>query len=338
MSGKSANMSKIRKHESGQTTSDSISVQETFGKMLVELGAKNEDVVVCEADLMKASGSGLFMERFPERHFQFGVAEQNLMAAAAGLALSGKVVFASTFANFAAKRACDQVSISIAYNKANVKVCGDYASLTTAKNGGTHTSVEDIAIMRAMPNMRVVVPADTIELASAMGVIAEYDGPVYLRKAKGPMRRLFGDDYTFTFGRAVQMTKGDDITIISCGIMTALAIDAAEELRKKGIRARIINMSTVKPLDVDTVIKAAEATGAVLTVENHSIIGALGSAVAEILLEENVHPLFRRMGIKDRFGETATLEWLLENHGLSTPHIVKESEEMVAKKEGRRYC
>ncbi len=312
-----------KKFNSDEMTSNLLSVKETFGNVLVELGESNENIIVGEADVMKSAGTRPFMERFPERHFQFGVAEQNLMGVAAGLALSGKIVFANTFANFATKRACDQISMSIAYNEANVKICGDYAGLTSAKNGGTHISVEDIAIMRSMPNMRVIVPADTIELADAVRVIAQYEGPVYLRKVRGPMRRLFSDDYRFAFGRAVEMTEGDDLTIITCGITTALAMDAARELERGGLHARVINMSTIKPLDKNAIIKAAETTGAVLTVENHNIMGGLGSAAAETLLEADVHPLFRRMGIGDRFGETATLDWLLENHGLSTPHIVK---------------
>lgn len=328
-------MRKTRNGDFVEATSELISVQDTFGNMLVELGEENEDIVACEADLMKISCSKPFMERFPQRHFQFGVAEQNLMAVSAGLALSGKVVFASTMANFASKRACDQVSISIAYNKANVKVCGDYAGLTSAKNGGTHISVEDVTIMRAMPNMRVVVPADTVELADVMRVISAYDGPVYLRKARGPMRRLFRHDHRFNFGRAIQMTEGDDIAIICCGIMTALAMDAADVLEENGISARVINMSSIKPLDTDTVIKAAKETGAIITAENHTIIGGLGGAVAETLSEGGVHPVFHRMGIRDAFGETATLEWLLEHHGLSTPHIVKAAKDLMAKKNER---
>ena len=301
-----------------------ISVQETFGNTLVELGEDNEDIVVCEADLMKASGSRPFMEKFPERHFNFGIAEQNMIAAAAGIALSGKTVFASTFANFISKRACDHVSIAVAYNMSNVKVCGDYAGLSSGKNGGTHSSVQDIAIMRAMPNMRVAAPADTTELAAVMRAITAYDGPVYLRKTRGPMKRIFEDGLIFTFGRAVEISSGDDITIISTGQMTAFALDAVRELEMKGVKATLVHMSSIKPLDIDAILKAAERTGSVITVENHNIIGGLGSAVAEVLAESGIHPKFKRMGISDRFGETATFEWLLDKHGISAPHIVEE--------------
>lgn len=325
-------MREAEKNRSSEASPELISIQETFGKTLVELGESSEDIVVCDADLTLAAGSRAFMDRFPDRHFQFGVAEQNLMAVSAGLALSGKVVFANTLTNFATKRACDQNSISIAYNKANVKICGDYAGLTEAKNGGTHISVEDVTIMRAMPNVRVVDPGDTVEMAAAMRAMAEYDGPVYLRKARGPMRRLFDDDYRFTFGRASEMTKGYDVAIITCGIMTALAMDAATELARRGLYARVINMSSIKPLDVDILIKAAEETEAILTAENHGTAGGLGGAVAETLLEAGARPLFRMLGVRDKFGETATLEWLLERHGLSTPQIVAAAENLVSRK------
>lgn len=307
--------------------------KEDFGKILVELGEHNERVVVCEADLMRASGTRPFLERFPERHFQFGVAEQNTMAAAAGLALSGKTVFASTFANFASKRACDQVSISIAYNMANVKICGIYAGLTSEKNGGTHISVEDISIMRSIPNMRVVEPADTAELAEITKAVAEYEGPVYFRQPKMFLRNIFNNNYRFTFGKAVEITEGDDITIIACGIMTGVALDAVKELENRGIRARLINMSTIKPLDEEIVIKAAEETKAILTVENHTIIGGLGGAVAEVLAERRINSSFLRLGIMDTFGQTATLDWLLEKNGLSKQHIVNSAIDLIHKKE-----
>lgn len=300
-----------------------------FGKELSVLGETNKNLIVCEADLMRASGTKAFLDRFPERHFNFGVAEQNCMAASAGLALSGKTVFATTFANFASKRACDQVSISIAYNRANVKVCGTYAGLTSEKNGGTHIGVEDISIMRAMPNMRVVEPADTAELADMTRVLADYNGPVYLRIPKLFKRTIFNDQYSFEFGKATQITKGDDITIIACGLMTGIAFDAVEDLRKNGIQARLINMSSIKPLDAEAVIKAAEETKAILTVENHTIVGGLGSAVAEVLAESGIGTKFFKLGIRDEFGQTADLDWLLDKFGISKSHIIDTAKKLL---------
>ena len=306
-------------------------VLETFGKTLVELGEKNENIVVLEADLMKCSGSRYFMERFPERHFQVGIAEQNMMAIAAGLALSGKIPFASTFANFATKRACDQVSISIAYNKANVKICGDYAGFTSAKNGGTHSSVQDIAIMRSMPNMTVIAPADLTELEKAIKAIVEFDGPVYLRKVKDPMPEIYGENYKFKIGKADVLRYGSDVTLISTGIMTGYALSAADELKEDGIEAKVVNMSTIKPLDTEEVLKSAEETKAIVTVENHNILGGLGSAVAEVLAENNP-TILKRVGIKDKFGETATFDWLREHNNMDTSDIVQAAKYVVEKK------
>jgi transketolase len=305
-----------------------------FGETLVRLGEQNRDIVVCEADLMRASGTGAFMKRFPDRHFNFGVAEQNCMAVAAGLAVAGKTVFATTFANFASKRACDQVSISIAYNKANVKVCGTYAGLTSEKNGGTHISVEDIAIMRSMPNMRVVEPADTAELADMTRALAEYDGPVYFRHPKKFFRTIFNENYRFQFGKSVELMPGNDLTIIACGIMTAVALDAAEALALQGVRIRVVNMSSLKPLDAVAIIRAAHETGAILTVENHTIIGGLGSAVAEVLVEHRLNPAFMKVGIPDVFGQTADLEWLLTDCGLSCQNICDKAMAVIRQRDG----
>lgn len=307
------------------------SVLETFGKTLVELGEKNEDIVVLEADLMKCSGSEPFMKRFPERHFQIGIQEQNMIAIAAGLALSGKIPFASTFANFASKRALDQVSISVAYNKANVKICGDYAGFTSARNGGTHIAVQDIAIFRSMPNMTVIAPADPIELKKAMEAVVEYYGPVYLRKAKDPMIHVHDGNYEFEIGKADVLRYGHDVALISTGVMTGYALKAADELAKEGIESKVVNMSTIKPLDIEEVFKSAEETKAIVTVENHSILGGLGSAVAEILSEYNP-TIMKRVGIRDKFGETATFDWLRKRNSMDVSHIVEAAKYVVEKK------
>jgi len=300
---------------------EEISVKDVYGSTLVEMASENENIVVVEADLMRASGSEVFLKKFPQRHFQVGVAEQNLIGVGAGLAASGKIPFVSTFANFASKRACDQASISAAYNKLNVKICGTYAGLTSTKNGGTHISVEDIAIFRSMPNMVVVVPADTVELREAMKTIATYQGPVYLRMARGPMPRIFPENHKFALGKSSILSEGDDATIISTGIMTYYALQAAKRLAAENINVKVINSSTIKPIDEETILEAAESTGALVTVENHNIMGGLGSAVAEIVVERKPVPL-KRIGIRDRFGETATLEWLLKNHKMAVPDIV----------------
>jgi len=299
-----------------------------FGEALVALGKQIPNLVVCDADLMRAAGTDVFRKAYPDRHFNFGVAEQNMVAAAAGLAISGKTVFATTFANFATKRACDQMSISVAYNQANVKLCGTYAGLTCEKNGGTHISVEDVSIMRAMPNVIVVEPADPEELAQATRAVAEYEGPVYLRIPKIYYRNLFGKDYTFEIGRAAQLGNGTDISLCACGLMTGVAWQAAEELLGKGISASVFNFSTIKPLDVEAVRRAA-ATGAILTVENHSVIGGLGSAIMECLSEYRQNPKIRRLGLQDVFGKTASLDWLLSHNGLAEEQIVTAAEELL---------
>jgi len=311
---------------------DLVSVQETYGQMLVKMGEKNERIVVVEADMMKASGSRPFADRFPERHFQVGVAEQNLVGVAAGLAACGFIPFASSFANFISKRCCDQTSISVAYNKFNVKLCGSYAGLTTEKNGGSHIAVEDIAIYRCMPNMTVIVPGDTVELAQAMKAMADFEGPIYLRMARGPMPRIFGDDHEFSIGRGYLLHDGRDVTIISTDIMTYETGKALHSLKKEGISVRHIHIPTIKPLDEELILRSAEETGAIVTVENHSILGGLGGAVSE-LLSENFPTIIKRIGIRDKFGETATLGWLLENNRMSVPYIIQAAKDVIEQKE-----
>ncbi len=305
-----------------------LPVKPAFVKALIELGKKNKKIVVLDADLQHSSGTAPFMKKFPKRHFQMAVAEQNMVGVAAGLALTGKIPFVNTFANFLTKRACDQVSVSVAYNQANVKLCADYAALSTAKNGGTHCSVEDIAIMRAMPNMVVLAPADTIELQKAVKAAANYQGPVYIRKVRGPMPQIFTNNYRFKIGKSIQLTRGKDITIISCGAMTYYALLAAQELEKKKIKVRVINMSTIKPIDKAAIIKAAKETKGIVTVENHSIYGGLGSAVSEVTAE-TCPCLVKKIGIPDKFGETATFEWQLKYFGLDVKDIVRAARKIL---------
>jgi transketolase len=278
---------------------------------------------------MKATGTAPFMERFPDRLFQIGVAEQNMMGIAAGLAASGKIPFANTFAVFAANRACDQVSTSIAYPRLNVKIGGTYAGLSCSY-GATHQSVQDIAIMRSMPNMVVIAPSDTVELSMAVRAIADYDGPVYLRMVRGTMPTLFGVDHVFTIGKAAVLAQGDAATVIGTGITTAMALEAAEQLAAQGVNVRVIGMSTIKPIDAAAILAAARETGAIVTVENHSVIGGLGSAVCEVLC---AHPEagvpVRRLGLQDCFGLTGPFEWSAGHFGFDTPDIVGAVKEVL---------
>ena len=261
------------------------SLRDAFGEALLELGKENENIVVLDADVAHPTRASYFEEEYPQRFFQVGVAEQNLMGIAAGLATVDLIPFATTFAVFATKKACDQVSISIAYPRLNVKVVGTYSGLTTPNTGATHQSVEDIAIMRAMPNIVVVVPADVIELKGAMKAITDYDGPVYLRIARSEVPTIFKDDYQFQLGKAITLKEGGDVTLIGTGVMTARCLEASKILAQDKIDARVINIHTIKPIDKEVIINAAKETGAMVTAENHSIIGGLGSAVSEVLTE-----------------------------------------------------
>ncbi len=311
-----------------------MNVNDTFGQKLAMLGKSDPRIVVVEADLMRASGSDPFKDMFPERHFQVGIAEQNLVGVAAGLAAMGKIPFASTFAIFASQRACDQAAVAVALNKFNVKICGDYAGLTSEKNGATHISIADISIYRSMPGMVVIVPGDCTELSSAMDAIAAYNGPVYLRKARGPMVNIFPDSHRFTIGRGVLMQKGSDICIITTGITTSEGIKACEALKSQGVKARHIHMPTIKPMDREMVLSAARETGGIVTVENHSRIGGLGSSVTEIVCDKYPVPV-TRLGIDDRFGETATLDYLMEKFGITAGHIVSASLDLLGKKKNQ---
>lgn len=308
----------------------SLISKEIFGKVIVELGKENENIVVCDTDLMRCFGTKAFSQEFSARHINFGIAEQNCMAASAGLALSGKNVFASSFANFATKRACDQVSIAVAYNKANVKVCGLYAGLTAEKNGGTHIGVEDVALMRSIPDMCVVEPADTYELEAITRYMADYDGPVYFRQPKMYLRNVYTEVPDFELGKGVTVRDGKDAAVIACGITVGIALDAAELLKQDGIDVRVINMPSIKPLDVEIIEKAAEETHHILTCENHTVIGGLGSAAAEVLAGIKEKAVLHMMGIQDTFGVTATLGYQLEKNGLTAEAMAAEVKRMLA--------
>jgi transketolase len=288
-------------------------------------------IVVIEADLMKASGSVLFKTEFPDRHFNVGIAEQNLVGVAAGLAAMGKIPFASAFAGFVSQRACDQNVNAVCYNKLGVKLVGTYGGLTQEKNGGMHIGVEDLAIFRCMPNMTVVVPCDCVELQSAMEAIARHAGPVYLRIARGPLKTVMSEDYRFEIGKAVVLGDGSDVTLITTGITTWEGKVAREILAAKGVRARHIHMPTLKPIDRAEIVRAARETGAIVTVENHSRFGGLGGAVTEVVCDECPVPV-ARLGIDDRFGQTATLDWLMREYGIRSEHVVEAVEAILPRK------
>ncbi|MCX5971875.1 MAG: transketolase family protein [Coprothermobacterota bacterium] len=297
-------------------------IRDAFGKALVELGGKNDQVVVLDADLGSSTRADLFAKTFPERFFQMGIAEQNMMGVAAGLALSGKIPFVTSFATFVTKRACDQVAISIAYPNLNVKIIGAYTGLFSGHTGATHQAIEDISIMRGIPNIVIIDPADAEEMRQAVPVIADYRGPVYLRETRDEWPDIFGADYQFAIGKSTTIIEGQDASIIACGVMTSESIRAAAMLAKQGIKAQVINMSTIKPIDRQAIVTAAQQTGIIITAENHSIFGGLGSAVAEVLVEE-LPCWMRRVGIPDVFGESGSNQELMEKYGLSAKHIAE---------------
>lgn len=306
-------------------------VRDAFGQALVELGRENPDVVVLDADLATSTKTVYFREAYPERFFEMGVAEQNMVGVAAGLSLMGKIPFAATFGVFASKRAADQVSMSVAYPRLNVKLVGAYSGIVSGNNGATHQAIEDVAIMRAMPGMVVVDPGDDLEMRQVVPAIAEYRGPVYLRVTRDMWPRISPPGYRFRLGRAVTVRPGRDVTLIGSGMMTSQCVLAAELLAGEGIEARVLHMPTIKPIDREAIVAAALETGALVTAENHTIFGGLGSAVAEVLAERAPVPM-ERVGLRDTFGECGTNEELLEKYGLSPTHIAEAARRVIERK------
>ncbi|MHB8125964.1 MAG: transketolase family protein [Desulfitobacteriaceae bacterium] len=305
--------------------------REAYGKALVSLGAENPDIVVLDADLSKSTKTADFAKHYPERFFNMGIAEQNLMGTAAGLAAAGKIPFASTFAIFATGRAFEQIRNSIAYPKLNVKIAATHAGITVGEDGGSHQAIEDIALMRSIPNMTVLVPADGEETRQVIKTAAQYKGPVYIRMGRLDVPLLFGEDYHFEIGKANILRNGSDAAIMANGIMVALALEAAEELSSSGISVSVVNVASVKPLDVSTIIQVAQKTKAVVSAEEHTIIGGLGSAIAEVLAENAPTPMVR-VGIKDTFGESGRPQELLEKYGLTKASLIKAVHEVLNKK------
>lgn len=298
------------------------STRDGYAAALLELGEKNENVVVLDADLAKSTQTEKFKLRFPERFIDCGVAEQNLMATAAGLAATGKTVFASTFAIFATGRAYDQVRNTIAYSDLNVKICASHGGVTVGEDGSSHQALEDIALMRAIPRMKVVVPADYYETREAVKAAAGIEGPFYVRIGRPKVPVLFGEDYRLEFGKALTLRPGRDVTILACGFMLHKALEAADELAGDGIEAEVIDLHTIKPLDREGILASASRTGRVVTCEEHSVLGGMGGAVAELLGEE-MPTLMRRIGIKDSFGTSGKAEELVEHFKLGSRHIAE---------------
>ncbi|HQA50358.1 MAG TPA: transketolase family protein [Syntrophomonadaceae bacterium] len=305
--------------------------RDAYGLALVELGKAHDNVVVLDADLSKSTKTAEFAKVFPERFFNAGIAEQNMMGMAAGMAASGKVVFASSFAIFATGRAFEQVRNSIAYPHLNVKVCATHAGLTVGEDGGSHQAVEDVAVMRSLPNMTVVVPADGVSVRKMVEELYHREGPAYLRLGRPAVPVLYNEEDEIKIGKGNLLREGSDAAIIACGIMVAKALEAAELLAESGIQVAVADMHTIKPLDNDLLIKLARQTGAVLTVEEHSIIGGLGGAVCETLSEYFPVPVLR-MGIADVFGQSGQPEQLLEHYNLTVEQIVQNIHKLLEKR------
>ncbi|MEF2825505.1 MAG: transketolase family protein [Peptococcaceae bacterium] len=305
--------------------------REAYGQALEELGAVRQDVVVLDADLSKSTKTSVFQAKYPERFFNAGIAEQNLMGLAAGFAAAGKVPFASTFAVFATGRAYDQIRNSICYPRLNVKIAATHAGITVGEDGGSHQALEDINLMRGLPNMTVLVPADGPEAKNAVKAAADYEGPVYIRLGRSGVPTITDADVPFVIGKGRVMREGADVTLIGCGMMVAKALEAADVLAAEGVNAAVIDMSTIKPIDRELIVEWAKKTGAIVTAEEHNVIGGLGSAVAEVLVEEVLVPM-ERVGIEDVFGESGTGGELVEKYRLTAEHIVEKAKRAVARK------
>lgn len=302
--------------------------RDAYGKALVELGEKNEKLVVFDADLAAATKTGMFKKAFPERFIDCGIAEGNMMGVAAGMATAGYTVFASSFAMFAAGRAFEQIRNTIGYPHLNVKIGATHAGISVGEDGASHQCCEDIALMRTIPGMTIINPADDIEARLAVFAAAEHNGPVYMRFGRLAVPRVFDESYKFEIGKGVYLNKGTDVTVIATGLLVERAIQAVELLKNEGISASLINMATIKPIDRDIIIDAAKTTGCIVTSEEHNIIGGLGSAVAEVVAEECPVPVLR-VGVEDTFGKSGPALELLEIFGLNAQNIVAKAKKAI---------
>ncbi|WP_425447108.1 transketolase family protein [Dethiothermospora halolimnae] len=305
-----------------------VATREAYGQALLELGEKNKNVVVLDADLSKSTKTAGFGKEYPERFFNVGIAEQNLIGTAVGLATTGKIPFASTFAMFATGRAFEIIRNSVAYPKVNVKIAATHAGLTVGEDGASHQALEDISIMRSIPNMVVINPADAIEAKAAIIKMAEYEGPAYIRLGRSKVPVIYDEsNYKFELGKGKTLKEGNDVAIIASGITVSMAIEASEILKEQGIDARVIDIHTIKPIDKEIIIKAAKETGAIVTAEEHNIIGGLGSAVAEVIVENSPVPM-ARVGVNDTFGESGNGEELLKKYQITADAIVEKAKKI----------
>ena len=295
--------------------------RQSYGEKLAELGEKNKDIIVLDADLSAATKTSIFAKRFPERFFDMGIAEQDMISTAAGLATFGKTVFASSFAMFACGRSYDQIRNSVAHPKLNVKICASHAGITVGEDGATHQMLEDLGMMRGLPNMTVMCTSDDRETKWAVEEISKMDGPVYLRLCRLNTPQIYGEDQDFKIGKGVQIGNGTDATVFATGVVVPEAIKAKEELEKQGINIRVVDIHTIKPIDKELIIKCAKETKKLVSIEDHNIIGGLGSAISEVLTEEYPAKLIR-MGMKDRFGESGPAKELLRYFGLTSEDII----------------
>lgn len=295
--------------------------RQSYGEKLAELGEKNKDIIVLDADLSAATKTSIFAKRFPERFFDMGIAEQDMISTAAGLATFGKTVFASSFAMFACGRSYDQIRNSVAHPKLNVKICASHAGITVGEDGATHQMLEDLGMMRGLPNMTVMCTSDDRETKWAVEEISKMDGPVYLRLCRLNTPQIYGEEQDFKIGKGVQIGNGTDATVFATGVVVPEAIKAKEELEKQGINIRVVDIHTIKPIDKELIIKCAKETKKLVSIEDHNIIGGLGSAICEVLTEEYPAKLIR-MGMKDRFGESGPAKELLRYFGLTSEDII----------------
>ncbi len=307
------------------------STRDGYGEGLLRLGKENPRVVALTADLGESTRVRWFQKEFPERFFQMGVAEADMIGTAAGLALSGKIPFVSSFGVFVTGRVWDQLRISVAYSNANVKIGSTHCGITVGEDGATHQATEDIALVRVLPNFTVIVPADSIQATRATIAASKIYGPVYLRLGRAPLPVVTKEEVEFTIGKAEILKEGKDLTIIACGVMVYESLKAAQALEEKGVSARIINLHTIKPIDKEIIVKAAKETGAIITAEEHQIMGGMGSAVAEIVMENCPVPM-KRIGLSDRFGESGKPEELMKEYHLTAADIVQEAENILKRK------
>ena len=308
-----------------------IATRESYGRTLAQLGAENNKVVVLDADLAESTKTCMFQEKFPERHFDCGIAEANMVSIAAGLAAAGMIPFVSSFAMFATGRAYEQIRNSVGYPHLNVKICASHAGISVGEDGATHQCVEDIALMRGIPGMVVVNPADDTEARQAVRALAEYKGPAYLRLGRLAVPVINDpESYHFELGRAVTLREGKDATVIATGLMVARALEAAEQLAQEGIQVRVVNMHTIKPLDVEAVVSAAKETGCIVTAEEHSVIGGLYSAVCEAMVGAGVSCPVSPVAVMDSFGQSGPANDLLEYYGLTAEAIAQKVRERLA--------